>query len=731
MVQIDHFPSPGGALPCRWFLKILVAAGLCASVGAAAARAAGTTPPVRNPPVMDDDPDQKPEVWVSFIWDYPPLGMNQAKLRDFDRDKYEPIAKKFYEIFKDKNDWTGSGTNMVVNEKALSTHWSHRLGKEDDFVDQADLALFLGHGTIFRFERSTFYEWNLFNNTIAAGDVNSKPGQEGGIGQWGDKDLEWIISIACYSLNPDAEWQIAFGGLHLILGYQEIVAGLGHPLPYGEKMGEKLADAMTGKKPLTVWQAWSEVNAIYTKTNSHRPAGIGKTEAMFKDYVWGKGDGPQPDPPPFKYGTDEKFVTWRVKPPGERSDQPADPPVSSLPRFGTIIRHGASGQEIRIPARLLAGDEVRKIMPVQTVVPPVVDEGYVRGVAARLCGSLGVLCQPDSVVHDEYHQWWAIQGNQVLIVQDSTGAFAYLDIGRWMVPPDTRPTSVPSPSEAAAIAESFLHRAGWFPADGRIDERDIVQDQIEFSRMPDSVAVTDSVWITSDEVAVRRYVNSSHGELPVDGSSGSMIAYVGDGGRIEAFFQNGWNPASAGENVPLLQTRTVVDSLLGDALPDCGCDLAQVDSVEVGYYASDPGHVQTSLEPCYIFDTTCRGAGLQNRVRIAIPAADHVITRQQPEAAVNRADQAGRLAMEARPNPGSRGTVLRVRLPRGGDLEIELTDAAGRRVLDRRWTGQGAGWVSLPLGSISGSATRLPPGVYFARARAGGEVSTRKLVVVE
>ncbi|MCB1163223.1 T9SS type A sorting domain-containing protein [bacterium] len=73
------------------------------------------------------------------------------------------------------------------------------------------------------------------------------------------------------------------------------------------------------------------------------------------------------------------------------------------------------------------------------------------------------------------------------------------------------------------------------------------------------------------------------------------------------------------------------------------------------------------------------------------------------------------------PNPAVGASRVRLALPAGGFATVGVYDAAGRRVATPLAASVGAGErvVELPA---------LPPGVYFVRASAGGEVVARKIV---
>ena len=81
------------------------------------------------------------------------------------------------------------------------------------------------------------------------------------------------------------------------------------------------------------------------------------------------------------------------------------------------------------------------------------------------------------------------------------------------------------------------------------------------------------------------------------------------------------------------------------------------------------------------------------------------------------------------PNPFSTGTTFELSLRRDSDVNLEVFDAAGRRV---RWIQVGhrkAGSWSIRFDGRDDRARALPSGVYFYRMHAGNETVTKKMVI--
>jgi len=104
-----------------------------------------------------------------------------------------------------------------------------------------------------------------------------------------------------------------------------------------------------------------------------------------------------------------------------------------------------------------------------------------------------------------------------------------------------------------------------------------------------------------------------------------------------------------------------------------------------------------------------------------------------PEGAVLDVPGAGRGAGEvaippARPNPSLGSTHIRFILAREGRVEVALHDASGRRVRGLLAGVLGAGEHESVWDGLDDGGRRVAPGLYWVRVRAGGVVSSRRLV---
>ncbi|RJS70673.1 hypothetical protein CW713_06185 [Methanophagales archaeon] len=117
---------------------------------------------------------------------------------------------------------------------------------------------------------------------------------------FGDYDLEWFGTVACYLLNSDDDnyWIHATdGGLHLFCGFKTTQAQSPSNL-MGKKWGQYLDD---GEKVKNAWFHACDV----TQTSSKQVNVITYDDDCYDDYIHGKGGPACSDPTP-----QATFWTW-------------------------------------------------------------------------------------------------------------------------------------------------------------------------------------------------------------------------------------------------------------------------------------------------------------------------------------------------------------------------------------------------------------------------------------
>ncbi len=84
-----------------------------------------------------------------------------------------------------------------------------------------------------------------------------------------------------------------------------------------------------------------------------------------------------------------------------------------------------------------------------------------------------------------------------------------------------------------------------------------------------------------------------------------------------------------------------------------------------------------------------------------------------------------------RPNPFTPGTTIAFRLPRAGDITLEVLDVGGRRVRTLASGVLGEGEHTCVWDGTDQSGRRVAAGTYFYRLRRDGEELSRKMVLVQ
>jgi hypothetical protein len=89
------------------------------------------------------------------------------------------------------------------------------------------------------------------------------------------------------------------------------------------------------------------------------------------------------------------------------------------------------------------------------------------------------------------------------------------------------------------------------------------------------------------------------------------------------------------------------------------------------------------------------------------------------------------LKLAVAPNPASKGVEIRLEVPAGAAVELEIVDIAGRLI--RRWRVPGTipGNAVVTWDGRETSARPVPPGIYIVTARADGLARSVRLALVE
>ena len=109
----------------------------------------------------------------------------------------------------------------------------------------------------------------------------------------------------------------------------------------------------------------------------------------------------------------------------------------------------------------------------------------------------------------------------------------------------------------------------------------------------------------------------------------------------------------------------------------------------------------------------------------------YLYDNQLPPTAVTPAPRSAVVSLENSPNPFNPSTVIRFELSRAADVVLAVFDAKGARVATLRRERLSGGAHSVRWDGTDARGGRVASGVYFCRLEAGGDVLTRKLVLLK
>ncbi len=198
----------------------------------------------RNHPYLEVISNNK-EVGIEWVEKYHGHGS------DLNDSQYN--SEGFYDTLYEKGwtrrfNWGDDGAFERDFEKESVGGWDYW------YIDDVDFAWFYGHGNPYAFYFGTDHDGDGIN-TYRVHYTEA---------EWGDKDLEWIVIIACSILKQSEGgisvfdrwgWPV-FKGLHTILGF----ASTAYDKPFGywpyERAGRRYVLYMTDEGPRTITQGW-------------------------------------------------------------------------------------------------------------------------------------------------------------------------------------------------------------------------------------------------------------------------------------------------------------------------------------------------------------------------------------------------------------------------------------------------------------------------------------------
>ena len=461
--------------------------------------------------------------------------------------------------------------------------WGNGLAWEEDFkgaanggtehvwIDTVDLAMMATHGSG---AYDSFWNRDLSSVYYSTDHDNwhLSPGES--YRALGDDDLEWLAWDSCSVLRDDsvAYWYTTFDGLHLMLGFANTmyVVYPGDGGAWGDQM-QKKGWWIFGHGAKTVTQAW------FTATDDQQPSGVrarvvAETLDNYNDYMHGQGYlSAEP--------TYDGYYWWWDHVAG------TPPPVQVPEEFERL--------------------------PVFRIVPPEVNEEYVRSIGQVLGLTSEVLADPDGKA---FYMVGGDDDEKQVRVDTATGAFYYQDLGQLWTDPE-RSRSLPgSEEEALSLVFQFLGQHDGLPGVFEFDDRippTVYLETASEGASPETIA--NRPLQTNDmqySVSFMRTVEYGGVPLSVVGPGSRQNVYVGDGGEIIGL-KSGFVPLQMDlerEIVPIMTAEEAWNAFLADpslavAQPPTADTYTPTGTPPtLAYYQQPTTQGQQELIPVWVFE---------------------------------------------------------------------------------------------------------------------------------
>jgi hypothetical protein len=521
--------------------------------------------------------DDDYEYFYEWINDYPGSDNDLSNCDDDAEGLADELA----------SDWSSWGYD---NDYAWEEDYKreNKSGKNNDYVDTADLGYFVGHGgdryddDFDRDHRAAIFANDDYD------DENLTPGD--GYDCWGDQDLEWMGFSACQMLNENTRsyWASAMNEIHLILGWKTNMKDVDH----GRYFGQALVDSGSNDSAKKVKTAWFWA-ADKLHGSDYTARVLGENSDMGKDYIWGQGTV-QDDPE-----DDREYSYWTY----QCSDESSSASVLSDPVV--FAPTGDRGLTVVVDQSLLDQFADPCDMAVYNVQPLTVDINFVETMAARICAVSGMFCSPyGSAGYGDPGQINVFDGPWELRVCTNGGAAYIENTETWMELVAPAP-NLPSAESAETLAEELLTSWDLFPSDANFETVDnVIEAEVQVDEQGQEIQATETE--LARRVLYRRYL----GEYPVEGPGAFMMAAFGDANEFQRMFRGAWKPAAEASAVSIISLEDVIGALntSGSDATISGItpmvDQIQVDDARLGYYEY-PCHVnQPTLRPAYTLEVT-------------------------------------------------------------------------------------------------------------------------------
>jgi hypothetical protein len=401
-----------------------------------------------------------------------------------------------------------------------------------------------------------------------------------------------------------AYWASCQEGNHLILGWKTIC----YDVNLGEPFGANMVDDGDNDTALKIKQAWFQATHDTNQEDLVAKV-VGEEKEMGDDYAWGEGpvaDDPTPDGDHY----------WWEHTHGDK--QTSERNISSErlndPGLDRIKVHSSRGYTVIYDSRLRS--QLSLNMYRFPVIPVVVNEDYVQGIADAILASLGRMGDAVGIGEDRIGNFTMSDYPDYLFVSQATGAATLIDTELWLSEPGT---NLPDPIQAESDATQLLIDLGRYPAD-------VEGAQIRWFTGAAAEDITGVVLGDTSDYNIQVGFRRSLMGYPVTGPGAKISVDLGSNGYVERWSEAGWRSVGTPEMmalIPLDDILTVLATHGSDATIDgitLPADTILINEVIQGYYEYNRWTDQEYIEPIYIISATLLHEGAADDFTIHMDA---------------------------------------------------------------------------------------------------------------
>ncbi|MEZ4654553.1 MAG: FlgD immunoglobulin-like domain containing protein [Candidatus Eisenbacteria bacterium] len=231
-------------------------------------------------------------------------------------------------------------------------------------------------------------------------------------------------------------------------------------------------------------------------------------------------------------------------------------------------------------------------------------DAFVRTAANAVCQTEnGALCGGEVGATGDGERT-CIQGTNELRVDETTGAYEFVDTREWLEWKTAAPL-LPPESLAQSLASRYPSVWPGWPQDGIFVGSDFVMQGAAIAAEEPTAQggeIADSCFAVGIRVKFERRID----DRPVRGGGGRWSATFGANNHLQQAINTGWRPVVRGSMVSVIDPQIVVDAIRAqgwDAAIDgmkIPADELTITNLELGYYEPPMGEAIASICPCYV-----------------------------------------------------------------------------------------------------------------------------------